>query len=93
MRIWQDNWLPRDVRLRPYAWKITDLPQWVSGGCWNRPLLEKVFHPLDIEVIESIPISTRGQGEFWAWHFERKGVFLVRSVYRMMVHTKKRRGD
>jgi hypothetical protein len=55
--------------------------------------VDHVLHPLDIEVIEAIPISTRVQTDFWAFHFESKGVFSVRSAYRMLVNIKKRRGD
>lgn len=29
--------------------------------------------------------------DFWAWNFERNGIFSVRSAYRMLVDTKRRR--
>jgi hypothetical protein len=40
---------------------------------------------MDVEVISGIPLSMRCQNDFWAWHYERKGVFSVRSAYRMLV--------
>ena len=32
----------------------------------------------------NIPLSTRIQEDFWAWHYDKKGVFLGRSAYRMI---------
>jgi hypothetical protein len=48
---------------------------------------------MDSEVIRNIPLSTRVQEDFWAWHFEKNGVFLVRSAHRMLVTTKNTRED
>lgn len=38
------------------------------------------------EMIANIPICTRRQDDFWAWHYERSGLFSVRSAYRMLVN-------
>jgi hypothetical protein len=48
---------------------------------------------MDIEVIKSIPLSTRRMDDFWAWQYEKNGLLTVRSVYRMLVQNKKRRED
>jgi hypothetical protein len=47
--------------------------------------------PMDIEAIQQIPISFVRQSDFWAWHYERSGVFTVRSAYLMLVEIKRRR--
>lgn len=43
---------------------------------------------MDVEVIRSVPLSTRVQPDFWVWHFEKNDVFTVRSAYRLLVKTK-----
>ena len=44
--------------------------------------------PLHWELIESIPLSTSPQDDYyWAWHYEKSGVFSVRSTYRMLVRS------
>jgi ribonuclease HI len=47
--------------------------------------------PMDVEVILKIPISHRRQRDMWAWHYDRKGLFSVRSAYRMLVWTREKR--
>jgi hypothetical protein len=46
------------------------------------------FTLADVAVITSIPLSTRRQDDFWAWHFEKCGLFSVRSAYRWLAHHK-----
>ena len=45
--------------------------------------------PLDCELIESIPLSTSPQDDYWPWHYEKSGVCSVRSAYRMLVRNRK----
>ena len=54
---------------------------------------ETIFLPMDWEAIASIPLSTRRQVDFWAWHYEKTGVFTVRSAYRMLVINREKRTD
>jgi hypothetical protein len=39
-------------------------------------------------VITSIPLNTRRQDDFWAWHFEKRDLFSVCSTYRWLAHRK-----
>jgi hypothetical protein len=64
-----------------------------TSATWRTDLLEEWFLPMDIEVIKSIPLSTRRMDDFWAWQYEKNGLLTVRSVYRMLVQNKKRRED
>ena len=70
---WDDNWLPRDGALRPFACTTTDPPQLVAEFTdhttkqWDMVKLQASFLPMDVEVIKAIPISTRVQSDFWAW--------------------------
>jgi len=92
--IWSMNWLPRDGQFRPLTCTRADAPQMVKELVdpltltWDHDKLQRFFTPLDAEVISSIPLTTRGQNDFWAWHYEKTGVFSVRSAYRMLVQKK-----
>jgi hypothetical protein len=35
-----------------------------------------------------MPLCTRRVADFWAWHEENRGIFSVRSAYRMILRTK-----
>lgn len=95
--IWEDNWIPRDEMLRPYGGRVINPPVLVSelidvtSAAWNIQRLQEVFMPMDIPAIMGIPLWTRNLEDYWSWHFERNGVFTVRSSYRMLVATKLRR--
>ncbi|KAM5583082.1 hypothetical protein ABKV19_003144, partial [Rosa sericea] len=86
--IWEDRWMPRPHGFRPllplrspttlrYVHQLID----VVNGCWNVPLLESLFPSEDVEVISSIPLSTRCPEDKLIWHYDSKGVFLVSSAY------------
>lgn len=62
-----------------------------TTGCWNKLLLQQHFIPMDQEVIANIPICSRRQEDFWAWHYEKSGKFTVRSAYCMLIHNKVQR--
>ena len=47
-----------------------------TSAIWKQEKLEEFFLPMDVEVIKGIPLSTRNQVDFWAWHFERTGIFF-----------------
>ena len=97
--IWNDNWLPRDYKLRPICSRSANPPVLVSKlidpttRSWNKQVLTKHFIAPDVEVIQNIPLSTRVQDDFWAWHYDKKGVFSVRSAYRMISAVKAQRED
>jgi hypothetical protein len=63
----------------------------VFNVAWDRDMLQKKFLPMDRDLILSIPLSTRRQDDFWAWHYDKEGVFSVRSAYRMLIDTRVRR--
>ena len=49
--------------------------------------------PMDTEVVRQIPLSHSNSKDFWAWHYDKRGVFSVRSVYRMIAAVKTQRED
>ena len=85
--------------MRPLVARVPDPPQLVaelidSGNArWNMELVKQVFLPFDAQAIFQIPICQRNVEDYWSWMFEKSGVFSVRSCYRMIVETKRRRED
>jgi hypothetical protein len=85
--------------MRPTACRKRDPQMMVAyflhntSATWRIELLEEWFLPMDIEIIISIPLTTRRMEDFWAWQYEENGLLTIRSVYRMLVQTKKRRED
>lgn len=96
-KIWEDNWLPREEMMRPYGCITQNPPELVSelidstSASWDRQKIESVFMPMDAQVILGIPLCTRNIPDFWSWHYEKNGLFSVRSAYRMLVATRVRR--
>ena len=60
---------------------------------WDHQKVHEHLQPPDAELILKIPLSTRNIADSWAWHYERSGLFTVRSAYRLLVDTKRRRED
>nr|XP_040249320.1 uncharacterized protein LOC120966829 [Aegilops tauschii subsp. strangulata]XP_045086245.1 uncharacterized protein LOC123494445 [Aegilops tauschii subsp. strangulata] len=92
--IWLDNWIPRDFKLQPVCPKSPNPPQKVSEIInpttltWDGAALEEHFYAMEKEAILNIPLSSRVREDFWSWHYERKGIFTVRSAYRLLSSTK-----
>lgn len=53
----------------------------VTGTC-DKELAQGCFHEDDVQAILSIPISEHA-GDFLAWHFDSKGIFSVKSAYKV----------
>lgn len=63
------------------------------NACWDEQIIQQIFLPNDAAAILQIPVCTRNMDDFWSWGFEKNGLFTVRSAYKMIVATKKRRED
>ena len=96
---WNENWLTRDSMLRPVTClkdePLNQVSEFIdsSTATWKVSLLREYFIEMDVEMILNIPLSSQRLADVWAWHYEKKGLFSVRSAYRMLVETKKRRED
>ena len=62
--------------------KVSELIDPITGT-WDRVLIEEVFWEEDWKCILSIPIK-QGMDDLIAWHFDRKGVFSVKSAYHTL---------
>jgi len=90
INIWLDPWIPDGVTRRPITPRGQTLLTKVSAlidpitGTWDRVLIEEVFWEEDWKRILSIPIK-QGMDDLIAWHFDRKGIFSVKSAYHNLV--------
>src|ERR1043165_5218120 len=66
-----------------------------SSSSWRMDVLSMHFLPADVKEILQIPLVTQNCEDTWAWCFERKGVFTVKSCscYLMLTATVQRRTD
>jgi hypothetical protein len=98
---WNNQWLPKDGMLRPFACintvpAGTVLPRRVSDFIngttvtWNEEKLRQFLLPMDVEVAMQIPLNGHRHDDFWSWHYDRRGAFTVRSAYKMLVATQKK---
>jgi hypothetical protein len=58
-----------------------------STARWNEEKLRHHMLPMNVDEILQIPICLRQHADFWSWHYDRRGVFTVRSAYKMLVST------
>lgn len=89
VNIWTDPWVPSS----PYRKVITPRGQTLiskvydliepSSGQWDENLISSIFNPVDVWRIMQIPLHTEGFDDFIAWHPDRRGIFSVRSAYKI----------
>lgn len=81
--------LPRGVTRRPITprgqslvTRVSDLIDPVTGD-WDHDLIKDIFWEQDVQDILAIPVHI-GQEDIIAWHFDKKGMFLVKSAYHTL---------
>ena len=83
--------------LRPLACLVDDPPESVAEfidtctASWNDEKLRQYFLSMDVDIIKEIPICNRRYVDFWARHYDRRGLFSVRSAYKMLIATREKR--
>ena len=98
VRVWRDNWIPRG-NLKITGKQSHTRIKWVSElidpvtRTWNEELIRKILLPHDVDEVLKIRLPQSTSEDFIAWHFERSGVFLVRSVYRLAINDRDGNGD
>jgi hypothetical protein len=92
VNIWQDPWFPSGLTRQSSTLKgicpletVAELIN-LDTLSWKREVIDQYFLPADIPIILSIPLRHRTE-DFVGWHFDQKGVFLVKSAYK--VHAEK----
>jgi hypothetical protein len=52
------------------------------NGSWDESMVRELFCAQDVTTILAIPTDEDSKDE-WAWHFDEKGLFSVKSAYRL----------
>lgn len=55
-----------------------------ATGQWDEQLVKDTFWKIDADVILATPVREDFE-DFIAWHYESKGVFTVKSAYKLYV--------
>ncbi|KAH9750457.1 reverse transcriptase domain-containing protein [Citrus sinensis] len=55
-----------------------------STRTWDSDILNDIFNERDKNLIWQIPLSNRSNADSWYWMHEAKGVYTVRSSYKML---------
>jgi hypothetical protein len=91
INIWTDTWLNRDGARYPITprgqcvlTKVQELINPVDGQ-WDEELVRQTFMEIDVQTILAIPLREEFE-DFVAWQFDCKGLFLVKSAYRIYIH-------
>jgi hypothetical protein len=58
----------------------------MPDGTWNVNRVQLYFSPEDAEEILKIETSRRNESDFVAWYPEKRGIFTVRSAYRLALN-------
>ncbi|XP_012847426.1 PREDICTED: uncharacterized protein LOC105967373 [Erythranthe guttata] len=96
VQIWGDRWLPRGSTFKPFTprgqWpsdmKVSSLIDSVTGQ-WDPHILSQIFVEEDINCILSIPLGSSINEDKLMWHYNRNGLFSVRSAYYIAVQMEK----
>ena len=97
IRIWRDQWIPRETSLAVLGKKHHNRLRWVSElidqhiNTWNMQTVDELFHSPDVEEILKLKLPLRGQMDFVAWHYEKSGIFQskVLTGWAMVCNTRR----
>lgn len=89
--VWQDPWLP-DISHGYIRTGVYDQLQNIKvrnlmnneGTEWDLEVINDLFDAEDCARIQSIPLSRHVTHDSWYWLMEDKGVFTVKSCYRLL---------
>lgn len=51
--------------------------------------MNQVLWPVDHDAVRSIPLGNGSGGDKWVWHYNAKGVYKVRSGYRVIMDSRR----
>lgn len=95
--LWSDPWLLFPHSFKPFsfpmegteAWKVMDIID-IENKQWLSPVIDELFTKIDSDLIHRIPLSFRPTRNSFVWHYDKKGVFNVKSAYYIACVTHKR---
>ena len=56
-----------------------------AGNIWDLDILRDLFDERDRNIIERIPLSNISRDDCWQWTVEKKGIYSIKSAYKMLV--------
>ncbi|OMO59710.1 reverse transcriptase [Corchorus capsularis] len=91
VRILHDRWVAKLPGFIPFSGQgkipddslVADLMHEV-GFSWDGDLIRSIFIEEEAEAIVQIPLSYRLQNDMLVWHFDNKGIYSVKSGYRVL---------
>lgn len=89
IQIWEDPWIVNGLSRRPITPRRQTVLTWVEEliepetGSWDVQLVRDVFWEEDAKYILATPTNP-GYEDSLAWHFDRRGVFSVKSAYHVL---------
>ncbi|XP_010481146.1 PREDICTED: uncharacterized protein LOC104759984 [Camelina sativa] len=86
--IWSDPWVPAQFRRPalsngPFKDPNLRLPHLIDRRTrsWQKDLLTQHFDPLDVALIEAIPLGSDTKDDYLGWHFTKTGKYTVKFGY------------
>ena len=98
IRIWEDDWLPRDELRRLFTPRGASLLSRVeelidpTTGTWDEVLVRETFWEVDADCILCLLVH-EGMNDLVACHYNKNGQFSVRSAYKVHVADSKRNSE
>lgn len=89
--LWNDPWLPLPYNFKPLslpmegteAWRVGDLIDHESKE-WIGSVASELFTNRETELILGIPMSLKPSIDREVWHFDKKGLYTVKSGYHAL---------
>jgi hypothetical protein len=88
VKIWEDPWVPKLWSRKISTPRNGNLLTYVNElinpimGQWDEQLVRDTFNEEDTSMILGMPLR-EGAVDFYAWHFDSKGVHLVKKAYKL----------
>ncbi|KAH9652505.1 zf-RVT domain-containing protein [Citrus sinensis] len=91
--IYNSNWLPRPQMFKPFSPHVLPMDTKVKffikeDNSWDVEKIRQFFLEDDVNKILSIKLPRTIQEDKYAWHFDRRGMYSVRSGYKVALQTK-----
>ncbi|CAN1192242.1 Uncharacterized mitochondrial protein AtMg00310, partial [Linum perenne] len=93
VNVFHDNWILTIPPRPPYRImsnhprsSSTTVATFIDSGSWDIQLLTRVFSPLDVSLISSIPLPVEVIPDQLVWQFLDSGAYTVHSGYNIVHH-------
>ncbi|KAH9784956.1 reverse transcriptase domain-containing protein [Citrus sinensis] len=93
VEVYKGNWMPRPTSFKPVSPPSLPIDSRVSdlinaANQWNEGLINQHFGKEDAEMILRIPLPSRPMEDQIVWHYDKKGIYSVKSGYQVALKEK-----